>query len=617
VLRHADRLTVDLLAPLQKTSPRWYVCVASLGAVVAAGVGSFLYQSWQGYGITGIRWPIFWGLYVTNFVFWIGISHAGTLISAILRLVDAGWRRPVTRSAEAITAFALMIGGLFPIIHLGRPWLFFWLVPFPNDRMLWPNFRSPLVWDFFAISTYLTGSLLFLYLPMIPDFALVRDRSTGVRRTVYSWLALGWRGTTGQWHRLETAMSIMAVAIIPVAVSVHTIVSFDFSMAPVPMWQSTIFGPYFVAGAIFSGVAALLIAMALLRKTLHLQAYMTPVHFDNLAKLLLTMSLLWAYFTFSERLTIWYGNAPAEMSGFLATQKGAYAPLFWTMVVCNFAIPLTLLGVRQLRRLPTIVIASLSVVVGMWLERWLIIVPSLGHRFLPYTWASYTPRPNEILITIATFAAMLLLFTLFAKVVPSISVWELRGGDAEAGRDEWRSGERPTLERGAGGQGRYALYGSGDSAQRAVDRLRAAGISDAEITVISRAPLEHLEFNRIGSHNRLWYVASGGGLTGMVAGASLLVYASTAWPLNVGNMSTVAWWPYLILVFEMTMLGAILATVATFVVTAGLGRRRPPLYDPAVGDGSILVGVETPRADKLEVIESALGIRGVPAPTNP
>ena len=255
-------------------------------------------------------------------MFWIGISHAGTLISAILRLVDAGWRRPVTRCAEVITVFALMIGAMFPIIHLGRPWLAFWLFPYPNQRELWPNFRSPLAWDFFAINTYLTGSVLFLFLPMIPDFALVRDRSTGWRRRVYGALAFGWRGTTKQWNRLESAMQIMAIAILPVAVSVHTIVSFDFSMANVPMWHSTIFGPYFVAGAIFSGIAALIIAMAALRKTLRLEHYLLPLHFENLGKLLLLMSILWGYFVFNERLTVWYGNEPHEMAVFWATQRG-------------------------------------------------------------------------------------------------------------------------------------------------------------------------------------------------------------------------------------------------------------------------------------------------------
>src|SRR5579871_6611277 len=383
-LQEEQKINADLMRPLTRTSVWFYLLVAFLGTIVLCGAGAWMYQMWYGIGVAGIRWPIYWGFFITDFVFWIGISHAGTLISAILRLVNAGWRRPVTRCAEVITAFALMIGAMFPIIHLGRPWLFFWLVPYPNQRMIWPNFRSPLVWDFFAISTYLTGSLLFLFLPMIPDFALIRDRTTGMRHRIYGLLALGWRGTTRQWHRLETAMQIMAIAIIPVAVSVHTIVSFDFSMAPVPMWHSTMFGPYFVAGAIFSGIAALIIAMAGLRKFLHLEEYLHPVHFENLGKLLLMMSLLWAYFVFAERLTHWYGNEFAEMTVFWQTQRLAYAPLFWTMVILNFVVPVTILSFKKLRSIPGCVIASFGVVVGMWLERFLIIVPALSHKYLAY-----------------------------------------------------------------------------------------------------------------------------------------------------------------------------------------------------------------------------------------
>jgi Ni/Fe-hydrogenase subunit HybB-like protein len=425
----ADRaITDDLLRPLLTTTARFYLIVGFLGTIVATGLGAWLFQVNRGFGLSGIRWPVFWAFYVTNFVFWIGISHAGTLISAILRLVNARWRRPVTRCAEAITVFALMIGAMFPIIHLGRPWLFFWLVPYPNQRGIWPNFRSPLVWDFFAISTYLTGSVLFLALPMIPDFALVRDRTTGRRQRIYGMLALGWQGTTKQWHRLESAMHIMAIAILPVAVSVHTIVSFDFSMAPVPMWHSTIFGPYFVAGAIFSGIAALIIAMAFLRKFLQLEAYLHPVHFQNLGKLLLMMSLLWAYFVFAERLTVWYGNEASDMAVFNVTQHGSFAPLYWTMVVCNFVIPFPILALKKLRTISGCVIASCSVLIGMWLERFLIIVPSLGHKYLPYSWGTYRPRPVEIIITISTFAAMSLLYVLFAKFVPIISIWELKVG---------------------------------------------------------------------------------------------------------------------------------------------------------------------------------------------
>ena len=440
-----DRLASDLMRPLERTGWRWYLFVGVLAAIVACGLFAWGFQMWQGFGLTGKRWQVFWGFLITDFVFWIGISHAGTLISAILRLVNAGWRRPVTRCAEVITAFALMIGGLFPIIHLGKPWLFFWLVPYPSRRLIWPNFRSPLVWDFFAISTYLTGSLLFLFLPLIPDFALVRDRSTGMRRKIYGVLALGWRGTTQQWHRLETAMQIMAIAIIPVAVSVHTIVSFDFSMALVPMWHSSIFGPYFVAGAIFSGIAGLIIAMAALRRVLKLHDYLEEIHFENLGKLLLLMSLLWGYFTFNERLTAWYGNMSAEINTFQATQSGSYSPLFWTMVLVNFVIPVILLGIRRFRTITGCVIASVGVVIGMWLERFLIVVPSLGYKFLPYSWGTYRPRPTEILITAATFAAIVLLYTLFAKFVPIISIWEMRAGQHQpedvAAAAEQRLGE--------------------------------------------------------------------------------------------------------------------------------------------------------------------------------
>ena len=424
----ARTISDDLLRPLLRTSWRFYLLVAFLGGIVLTGLCTWIYQMWMGFGMTGINNPIFWAFYITNFVFWIGISHAGTLISAILRLVNAGWRRPVTRCAEVITVFALMIGAMFPIIHLGRPWLFFWLVPYPNQRMIWPNFRSPLVWDFFAINTYLTGSVLFLLLPMIPDFALVRDRTIGLRSRIYGALALGWKGTPKQWHRLESAMSIMAIAIIPVAVSVHTVVSFDFSMAPVPMWHSTMFGPYFVAGAIFSGIAALIIAMAALRKFLHLEAYLHPVHFQNLGKLLLLMSLLWGYFVFAERLTIWYGNDTAEVAVLNVTQQGSFAPLYWTMVVCNFVLPLFILSQKRLRTIAGCVIAACGVCVGMWLERFLIVVPSLGHKFLPYAWGHYRPRPVELVITISTFAAMTLLYTLFSKFVPIISIWELKVG---------------------------------------------------------------------------------------------------------------------------------------------------------------------------------------------
>jgi len=432
VAKTPEQINEDLLRPLSVTSGRYWVGLAFFSGIVVAALCAFLFQVYSGIGVAGIRRPVFWGFYITNFVFWIGLSHAGTLISAILRLANATWRRPVTRCAEVITVFALSIGATFPVIHLGRPWLAFWLFPYPTERGLWPNIRSPLLWDFFAINTYLLGSVTFLLLPMVPDFALVRDHAkTAVRKRIYTILALGWTGTPRQWHRLEKAMQIMAIAIIPVAVSVHSIVSWDFAMAPVPMWHSTIFAPYFVAGAIFSGIAALILAMALLRKLLHLEEYLLPIHFQNLGKLLLVMSLLWVYFVFAERLTTWYGNGSSEMAVFWLTQTGSYSPLFWTMVTCNFLIPFPILAIKKLRTITGTAIASFTVVIGMWLERFLIIVPSLSHKYLPYSWGTYRPTWVEITITAGTFAAMALLYMLFSKTVPIISIWELKWGRHE------------------------------------------------------------------------------------------------------------------------------------------------------------------------------------------
>lgn len=414
----------DLLRPLSGVSTKYIVAVVLSGAVVAFALFAWGYQIVVGIGVAGIRRPVFWGFYITNFVFWIGISHAGTLISAILRLTNAGWRKPVTRAAEAITVFALMIGGLFPLIHLGRVWLFYWLIPYPNERLLWPNFRSPLLWDMTAIFTYVTGSVLYLYLPLIPDLADMANRTTGPRSKLYRLLSLNWSGTDRQWFALERAMKLMAGIILAIAVSVHSVVSFDFAMSIAPMWHSTIFAPYFVAGAIFSGIAALVLVMAALRYFLHLENYLRPLHFNNLAKLLLLMSLIWLYFTVSEYLTTWYGNEPLEMAVFNSKVYGSYSPLFWGMVFCNFIIPFIFLGIRRLRNMVTISICSVTILIGMWLERFLIVVPTLSQPALPAAWGSYAPTWVEISITIGTFAAMCLLYLIFVKLFPIIAIWE-------------------------------------------------------------------------------------------------------------------------------------------------------------------------------------------------
>ena len=418
----------DLLAPLFHTSPKYYAALVVLVAWTSVVLIAWFFQLTLGIGMVGKNRPAFWGLYITTFVFWIGISHAGMLISAVLRIVQAEWRRPITRCAEAITIFALCTGSLFPIVHLGRAWLFYWMVPYPNSRYLWPNFQSPLMWDFIAINTYLSASLIYLYITMIPDMAVAREKAMGWRKKMYRRLAAGWRGTEREWVRLEKATSIMALTILPIAISVHTIVSWDFAMTLMPMWRSTIFGPYFVVGALFSGLAAIMLAMGFIRTFLGLERYLLPVHFDNLGKLMLAMSLLWFYLTFNEFLVTWYGNVAAEMPVFWSKVSGRFAPLFWLMIACNFLIPFPILAIRKLRTLPMMFFASVCILVGMWLERFLIIIPTLTHPFLSYNHGTYWPSVTEASIAAGTVGLFLLLYLLFAKFSPMISIWEIEEG---------------------------------------------------------------------------------------------------------------------------------------------------------------------------------------------
>jgi Ni/Fe-hydrogenase subunit HybB-like protein len=420
------QVRADLWSPLSAPSRTYLLVAAVCGIFISWAATAWIYQLVHGIGVAGIRRPVFWGFYIINFVFWIGISHAGTLISAILRLANARWGKPVTRAAEAITIFALSIGAVFPILHLGRSWVFFWLIPYPNERLIWPNFRSPLLWDVTAIFTYLSASILYFYLPLIPDAAELAEVSTGWRRVYYRALSLNWVGSDRQWLALERTMKLMAGIILAIAVSVHSVVAWDFAMAIAPMWHSTIFAPYFLAGAIFSGFAALAVVIVALRRLLHLEKYLRPVHFDNLGKLLLLLSLVWGYFTVAEHLTIWYGKQPAEYAVFQNRVYGEYAPFFWAMVGLNLVIPFILLSIRRLRSMTTVAIAGSTIVVGMWIERYLIVVTSLSRPHLPSAWGSYSPSWVELSITAGTFAGLILLYMISSKLIPMIAVWEYK-----------------------------------------------------------------------------------------------------------------------------------------------------------------------------------------------
>jgi Ni/Fe-hydrogenase subunit HybB-like protein len=409
-----------LLAPIAHTGAGFYWAVAGLSLLILWGVLAYSVQFSEGLGVTGLHQPVSWGFYVTNFVFFIGISHAGTLISAILRLSKAEWRRPITRMAEVITVMVLFIGAGQILIDLGRP-----------DRLMnvirYGRYQSPLLWDATSISAYMTASLTYLYLPMIPDIAILRDR-LGKRKLLYSVLALGWTGTKHQQRILNRAIAIMAVLVIPIAISVHSVVSFVFSMTLQPMWHSTIFGPYFVVGAIFSGIAALIVAMILFRKAYGLQDYLKPIHFRYLGQLLLIMACLWFYFTFAEYLTGYYGAEPEEMKVFWAKLTGPFWPFFWGMALCNFIIPMLCLVSLSRHTIGKVLAASLSVVVGMWLERFIIVVPTLSFPRLPFAEGIYAPTWVEWGETAGSFGIFALFYLLFTKFFPIISIWEIREG---------------------------------------------------------------------------------------------------------------------------------------------------------------------------------------------
>lgn len=414
----ADTSHDAIIAPVLTVGPQFRMWATALAGVVAWAMFAWIWQLVHGLGATNLGRPVYWGLYITNFVFFIGVSHAGTLISAILRIVQAEWRRPITRMAEVITVLVLFFGVGNVLLDLGRP-----------DRalnvLLHPHMRSPLLWDVSSISVYLTCSTVYLYLPLIPDIALLRDRTTGWRHNFYKRLSIGWTGAPQQWHRLEKTISIMAIGVIPVAISVHTVVSWVFAMTIQPMWHSSIFGPYFVVGAIFSGIAAIITAMVVVRKVYGLERYLQPIHFNNLGLLLLVMACLWLYFTFAEHLTIWYAQEPNELNVFNAKLFGHFAPLFWAMLIFCFVVPFTILANNRTRTITGTLVASISVNIGMWLERFTIVVPTLSNPRAPVHSFFYHPSWVEWSLMAGCFAAFALLYMGFTKLFPIVSIWEL------------------------------------------------------------------------------------------------------------------------------------------------------------------------------------------------
>ena len=380
-----------------------------------------------GVGIWGINVPVGWGFDIINFVWWIGIGHAGTLISAILLLLRQQWRTSINRFAEAMTLFAVACAGLFPIMHMGRPWLAYWLFPYPNTMGIWPQFRSPLVWDVFAVSTYATVSFLFWYVGLIPDLATLRDRARNLLpRKIYGMLAMGWRGSAKHWHRYETTYNLLAALSTPLVISVHTIVSFDFAVGVIPGWHSTIFPPYFVAGAIYAGFAMVLTLTIPIRAIYGLEGFITMRHLQNMAKVMLATGLLVAYGYMMETFTAWYSGNQYEKFMIWNRMTGPYAPMYWALIVCNVICPQFLWSSRIRNNIPALFVISIIVSMGMWLERFIIVVTSLHRDFLPSSWGIYHGTKFDWSMFLGTIGLFFCLLFLFVRVLPMISIFEMR-----------------------------------------------------------------------------------------------------------------------------------------------------------------------------------------------
>ncbi|MDA1216329.1 MAG: polysulfide reductase NrfD [Chloroflexi bacterium] len=426
-----EQINRELLGTVFSTPLWWVLLVSVLGIVVLGAASAVGFMVDQGLQVTGLNRPVFWGFFITNFVFWVGISHAGVMISAILRLSQAEWRRPMTRAAEVMTVFSLMTAAMMPLVHLGRLWRFYWFTPYDFARGIWPDVRSPLVWDPMAITTYLTGSVLFVYTALIPDLAVIRDRSTGWRKTIYGILSLNWHGNPRQWKLQAIAGILLSALILPVFVSVHSIVSWDFGVSLVPSWHVTVFAPYFVIGAVHSGVSAVVTLMAIMKKMYKLDNYIWEEHFDAVGRLLVVVATAWLFFFWLDLVFAFWLAEEQELTVWrLRLFHAPWSWLFLTFIVFSYVIPVPLWLSRRVRRnLTLMIITTLMVNVGMWLERFIIVVPSLMQKGpLTFDYASYRPSVVEITIVGGTFALVAFLILMFSKFFPLIPLWEAKEG---------------------------------------------------------------------------------------------------------------------------------------------------------------------------------------------
>jgi Ni/Fe-hydrogenase subunit HybB-like protein len=552
----------------------------------------------RGVGIWGINQPVGWGFAIVCLVWWIGIGHAGTLISAILFLFRQEWRTSINRFAEAMTLFAVSCAGLFPVLHLGRPWLAYWLFPYPNTFDLWPQFRSPLVWDAFAIGTYALVSLMFWYVGLIPDLAAMRDRARNpILRYTYALLALGWRGAAHHWQRYDTAYMLLAALATPLVVSVHSVVSFDFAAGVLPGWHSTIFPPYFVAGAIFSGFAMVVTLLVPLRKIYKLEAFITMKHLDNMAKIMLATGLFVAYGYLTEGFTAWYSGNEAERFWLYNRSFGPYWWAFWALMLCNIAVPQALWSSR-VRATPWLLFCIAIIVnIGMWLERYVIIVVSLHRDFIPSSWGIYAGTVWDWMTYLGTIGLFLTLIILFIRVLPMISIFEMRHllaherregetgrqEDSETGRHETRDTETQAADNTqfaiGNSQELFGLMAEFTEPAALLAQAKAAYAAGyRKVSAYTPFAIEELPAALGLRRSRLPLLVLGGGIAGALIGFFLQYYAAVIdYPWNIGGRPLNSWPSFTIVTFEMTILVAAAVTVLGMLLRNGL----PQPYHPA------------------------------------
>jgi Ni/Fe-hydrogenase subunit HybB-like protein len=549
---------------LTRATPKsWFVGLA-IGVVLLMVL---MYSVWYlfavGVGIWGINQPVGWGYDITNLVWWIGIGHAGTLISAILFLFRQEWRTSINRFAEAMTLFAVSCAALFPVLHLGRPWLAYWIFPYPNTYDLWPQWRSPLVWDAFAIGTYATVSLMFWFVGLIPDLASMRDRATNRWvRYLYGLLSLGWRGAADHWQRYETAYLLLAALATPLVVSVHSVVSFDFAVGVIPGWHSTVFPPYFVAGAIFSGFAMVMTLLIPLRTIYRLEDFITPRHLDNMAKVMLATGLFVAYGYLTEAFTAWYSGNGIERFWLINRTNGPYTVMFWALMLCNIVVPQALWFGRV--RAQPLLLLSISLVInfGMWVERYVIIVGGLHRDFLPSSWGLYAGTIWDRLTFFGTIGLFLTLIILFIRVLPMISIFEMRHLLAETKKHDGEpitpeaepvAAEPATSDPDAPLYGLMAEFTDPELFLEKARQTYAAGYR--KISAYSPFPIAELPAAIGLRPTRLPWLVLLGGIVGAGVGFFLQYYAAVIdYPWNVGGRPLNSWPAFIIVAFELTIL---------------------------------------------------------------